>query len=151
MTPAIIWLVLGLLLIISELIATSIIAVFLGLGALATSFLAYLGWVNDTSWQLLTFSLVSLATLIVARRRLKEFFVGTSTSKNQPSEFLQQALGQRVEVVTNFDQGKGRVKLNGVEWTAFSEEELQAGTTAWVVYNRGIELYVSSNKLNSKA
>ena len=42
MTLPLVWILLGLYLILSELVATSIIAVFLGLGALATGGLLYL-------------------------------------------------------------------------------------------------------------
>lgn len=146
MTPALVWMLLGMLLILSELLATSVIAVFLGLGALATSFLLYWGWIEDLSWQFVVFSGVSLLTLLVARRRLQALFVGRTLRNNQPSEFLQQALGKRVEVVTTFQQGKGRVRLNGVDWTAYSDEDLVAGSVAWVSYNQGIDLYVTSTR-----
>lgn len=146
MTPPLVWIILGLFLILTELIATSIIAVFLGIGALATGCLLYLGLIDTPTMQLLVFSAVSLLSLLIARRRLKEFFVGKTIQKNQTSNFLQQAVGQRVKAVTNFEQGAGRVELNGVQWTAYSEEELQKGDTAWITHNDGIELYVASKK-----
>ncbi|GLR62711.1 NfeD family protein [Marinospirillum insulare] len=144
MTPPLVWIILGLFLILTELVATSIIAVFLGIGALVTGSLLYLEVITTPAVQLLTFSAVSLLSLLVARRRLKTFFVGSTIEKNQHSDFLQQALGQRVKVVTSFEQGAGRVELNGVQWSAYSEEALQKGDTAWVIYNEGIELHVAS-------
>lgn len=149
MTLPLVWILLGLFLILSELVATSIIAVFLGLGALATGSLLYLGIINSLTLQLLVFSAVSLLSLLLARRRLKQLFVGGTIQKNQQSNFLQQAIGQRVEVVSNFEQGTGRVKLNGVQWTAYSKEALKKGDTAWITHNEGIELYVISNQPNS--
>lgn len=149
MTPALIWIILGLFLILSELIATSIVAVFLGIGALATGGLLYLGLINSLAIQLWVFSGISLLSLVMARRRLKQLFVGGTIKKNQQSNFLQQAIGQRVEVINNFEQGRGRVKLNGVQWTAYSKEALKKGDTAWITHNEGIELYVISNQPNS--
>ncbi|NLW05780.1 MAG: NfeD family protein [Pseudomonadaceae bacterium] len=149
MTPPLVWILLGLFLILSELVATSIIAVFLGLGALATGGLLYLGIINSLTLQLLVFSAVSLLSLLLARRRLKQLFVGGTIQKNQHSNFLQQAIGQRVEVVSNFEQGAGRVKLNGVQWTAYSEEALKKGDAAWIIHNEGIELYIASKKPNT--
>lgn len=146
MTPPLIWIILGLFLILTELVATSIIAVFLGIGALATGGLLYLGLISTPTLQLLVFSAISLLSLLIARRRLKAFFVGKTIEKNQPSNFLQQAVGQRVEVVATFQQGAGRVKLNGVQWTAYSDEALNQGDTAWITHNEGIELYVASKK-----
>jgi len=147
MTPPLVWIIVGIFLILSELVATSIIAVFLGLGALATGALLYLGIINSLTLQLLVFSAVSLLSLVIARRRLKTLFVGDTIQKNQHSDFLQQAIGQRVKVVTNFEQGTGRVELNGVQWTAYSEEALSSGDTAWITHNEGIALYVTSKKV----
>lgn len=151
MTPALIWIILGIFLILSELIATSIVAVFLGLGALATGALLYLGTINSLAIQLWVFSGISLLSLLIARRRLKQFFVGGTIKKNQQSDFLQEAIGQRVKVVTSFNQGAGRVELNGVQWTAYSEEVLSQGDTAWITHNEGIELYVASKKTGSSS
>lgn len=148
MTPALVWVILGLFLILTELVATSIIAVFLGLGALATGSLLYLGLIEALTLQFLAFSAISLLSLLIARRRLKAFFVGKTIQKNQPSNFLQQAIGQRVEVVASFEQGVGRVKLNGVQWTAYSDEALTKGDTAWITHNESIALYVASTKPN---
>ena len=144
MTPSLVWIILGIFLILSELVATSIVAVFLGLGALATGALLYLGIINSLTLQLLVFSGISLLSLVIARRRLKTLFVGDTIQKNQHSDFLQQAIGQRVKVVTSFEQGAGRVELNGVQWTAYSEEALSSGDTAWITHNEGIALYVTS-------
>jgi len=146
MTPPLVWIILGISLILSELVATSIIAVFLGLGALATGTLLYLEIINSLPLQLLVFSAVSLLSLMLARRRLKALFVGDTIKKNQHSDFLQQAIGQRAKVVTSFEQGTGRVELNGVQWTAYSEEALNPGDTAWITHNEGIALYVTSKK-----
>jgi len=146
MTPSLVWIILGIFLILSELVATSIVAVFLGLGALATGALLYLGIINSLTLQLLVFSGISLLSLVIARRRLKTLFVGDTIQKNQHSDFLQQAIGQRVKVVTSFEQGAGRVELNGVQWTAYSEEALSSGDTAWITHNEGIALYVTRKK-----
>ena len=148
MTLPLVWILLGLFLILSELIATSIIAVFLGIGALVTGSLLYIGAINSLAMQLWLFSGISLLSLMIARRRLKQFFVGGTIQKNQQSNFLQQAIGQRVEVINNFEQGRGRVKLNGVQWTAYSKEPLVQGDIAWIVHNEGIELYVTCNPPN---
>ena len=49
---AIVWIVVGILLILSELLATSVVAVFIGLGALATGILLWLGLIDSLAWQL---------------------------------------------------------------------------------------------------
>lgn len=150
MTP-LIWISIGLLLILSELLATSIIAVFLGLGALATGLALQFGWVESLTAQLVLFSLVSLASLLLARRKLQAWFVGETRTPSKASQHFQEEIGQRVEVISDFDQGAGRVRLNGVAWDAFSEDPLKQGDIAWVTANRGIQLFVTQHNPNSVA
>src|SRR5690606_15445128 len=120
-----IWIALGLLLILSELMATSVVAVFLGLGALVTGIFLHLGWVNSLSVQLMLFSGTSLLTLLLARRRLKNIFVGQTLTPQQHSAFFTQSIGERVTVTQDFEKGAGRVELNGVHWDAYSNEPLK--------------------------
>lgn len=144
MTP-LIWIALGLLLILSELMATSVVAVFLGLGALVTGIFLHLGWVNSLSVQLMLFSGTSLLALLLARRRLKSIFVGQTLTPQQHSAFFTQSIGERVTVTQDFEKGAGRVELNGVHWDAYSNEPLKKGDVAWITHNQGIELYVASH------
>lgn len=145
MSP-VLWLITGVLLILSELLATGVIAVFMGLGAIMTALFLQLGWIESAMAQVLLFSGVSLVTLLLARNKLKDIFLGKSLRLGEPSAVVQQAIGQRVTVVTRFEQGAGRVLLNGVQWNAFSEDALDEGDIAWVVRNSGIELHVSKTK-----
>lgn len=147
MTP-LIWITLGILLILSELMATSIVAVFLGLGALVTGIFLYLGWIDSLAVQLLLFSGSSLLALLLARRKLKALFVGNTLNPHQHSDFFTQAIGQRVVVSCDFVKGAGRVELNGVHWDAFSNDPLKKGDVAWITHNQGIELYVASQHTN---
>lgn len=144
MTP-LIWIVIGLLLILSELLATSIIAVFLGLGALAAGLALQLGWIDSLAAQLVVFSLISSIALVTARRKLKIWFVGETRDRTNSNQHFQQEIGQRVEVLDDFNQGAGRVILNGVHWDAYSEDPLKKGEVAWVTANRGIQLYVAQH------
>lgn len=144
MTP-LIWISIGLLLILSELLATSIIAVFLGLGALAAGIALQLGWVDSLPAQLVIFSLVSATSLLLARRKLKTWFVGETRNTKNSNQHFQQEIGQRVEVIEDFTQGAGRVILNGVHWDAYSEDPLKKGDIAWVTANRGIQLFVTQH------
>jgi len=150
MTP-LIWIALGLLLILSELLATSIVAVFLGLGALAAGIALQLGLADTLTAQLVIFSLVSLTTLLLARRKLQLWFVGETRNKRNSNRHFQQEIGQRVEVLEDFVQGAGRVSLNGVHWDAYSEDELKKGDIAWITANRGIQLYVTQQAPNQAA
>ena len=146
MNTAVVWIIVGIVLILSELLATSIIAVFIGIGAIVTGILLWAGIIESLTWQMLVFGVVSLSTLMLARQRLKAWFVGDSVDQGAGSMDFQKDLGERVTVERDFHQGAGRVILNGVAWDALSDDDLKAGDVAWVVANEGIRLTVSRNK-----
>jgi membrane protein implicated in regulation of membrane protease activity len=137
-----IWIIIGVVLILSELLATSIVAVFLGLAAIIVGVLLQLGWIESASAQYSIFGIVSLLLLFTARGRFKRWFVGFTADKGEhPSRFTED-IGDTVTVLTDFQQGQGRVVLNGVQWDARSTDELKAGELARVVSNQGIHLTV---------
>lgn len=146
MTAAIIWLVVGILLILSELLATSIVAVFLGTGALATAFSIQAGLIDSQAEQFLVFGIVSLVSLVVARKHCKRWLVGYTANRAEGQSQFQRDIGERVIVLADFHQGAGRVTLNGVAWNARSDETLKTGEVAWVIANEGIRLVVSREK-----
>ncbi|NRQ43510.1 NfeD family protein [Rheinheimera sp. YQF-2] len=148
MDIATIWIIIGIVLILSELLATSIVAVFLGIAAIIVGLLLHFGVIESYSMQYLLFGALSLVLLFSARGRFKRWFVGyTADSNEQPSGFAED-IGCRVTVHSDFVQGAGRVVLNGVQWDAESNDDLKAGDVAWVVANHGIKLVVSATKPN---
>ncbi|WLD59175.1 NfeD family protein [Salinispirillum sp. LH 10-3-1] len=138
-----IWIIVGVLLILSELMATSIVAVFLGIGAIVTGVLLYFGVIESFTAQAIVFGVVSLSSLIVARKRFKTIFGGFTADAGEQSTQFQRDIGERVTVLADFEQGAGRVTLNGVAWNAESSDDLKAGEVAWVIANEGINLTVS--------
>ncbi|MCT8127515.1 MAG: NfeD family protein [Alishewanella aestuarii] len=142
MSTAMIWIIIGVALILSELLATSIVAVFLGLAAIVVGVLLQLGWIESASTQYTVFGIVSLVLLFTARGRFKRWFVGFTADKGEhPSRFTED-IGDTATVLADFQHGRGRVVLNGVQWDAQSSDELKAGDLARVVANEGIHLTV---------
>ncbi|WP_019677433.1 NfeD family protein [Arsukibacterium perlucidum] len=146
MSIAMIWIIVGVLLILSELLATSIVAVFLGIGAIVVGILLQLGWIESATMQYLTFGVVSLALLLLARGHFKRWFTGYTADQGEQPSRLKDDIGNRVVVLADFQQGAGRVVLNGVQWDARSSEPLKAGEVAWVIANEGIHLIVSAQQ-----
>ena len=89
-----------------------------------------------------------MGSLFLARRRLKAWFGGFTSDQGENHSAFRQDLGERVTVENDFNQGAGRVILNGVAWDALSDDELKAGDVAWVVANEGIRLTVSRERPN---
>ncbi|WNO59559.1 NfeD family protein [Rheinheimera sp. MMS21-TC3] len=148
MNIATLWIIAGIVLILSELMATSIVAVFLGVAAIIVGLLLNYDIISSYSLQFLIFAVLSLAMLFSVRSHCKRWFVGyTADSTEQPSNVASD-IGVRVIVHSTFEQGAGRVVLNGVQWDAESNDPLQAGDVAWVIANQGIKLQVSANKPN---
>lgn len=146
MSAAVIWIIFGVVLILTELLATSIVAVFLGVAAIVVGIMLQFGLIESASAQYSIFGIVSLLLLFTARGRCKRWFVGyTADSKEQPSTFSED-IGDRVTVLADFQQGQGRVLLNGVQWDAHSADDLKAGELAWVTANQGIHLQVAREK-----
>ena len=148
MNIATLWIIAGIVLILSELMATSIVAVFFGVAAIIVGLLLNYNIISSYSMQFLIFAVLSLAMLFSVRSRCKRWFVGyTADSTEQPSNVASD-IGVRVIVHSNFEHGAGRVVLNGVQWDAESNDQLQAGDVAWVIANQGIKLQVRASKPN---
>lgn len=148
MSIAVIWISVGVLLVLSELLATSVVAVFFGVAAILVGLLVQLGIIESASLQFLLFGIISLALLFTARERCKRWFVGHTSDTNEQASSFSQDIGHRVIAHSDFTQGTGRVVLNGVQWDARSDDPLQSGDVAWVIDNDGINLHVSATKPN---
>jgi len=138
------WLIFGMVLIISEALMMSFVAVFFGLGALVVGILTWFGLLNTLPWQLLCFALVSLALLFLTRRRFKGALKGDVVASNTQAQ--SDLIGQRVEVLTPFEHGKGAVFFRGARWDAYSEDPLEEKTSAWIIDHTSITLTVSNKK-----
>lgn len=146
MSATLLWIVLGIVLIVSELLLTSVVAVFFGMAAVLVGVLLQLGVIESTTAQFTVFGVVSLASLFLARGKFARWFKGYTADANEVKPDFQHDIGERGIVVDDFAQGMGRITLNGVRWKALSDEDLKAGEAVWVTSNNGIELTVARKK-----
>lgn len=136
------WLLLGLLLLVSEFFVPGLIAAFFGIGALVVGLLTMLGIIESTGVQLTLFAVISLVALFVLRRQCQRWLKGTEGDKSLADLDDAGFMGARVEVLADFQDGVGDVLLNGSKWDAESDEPLRAGDVAWVQDHKGIVLKV---------
>lgn len=149
MSTAMWWMVIGIVLIVVELMITSVIAVFFGIAAIVTALLLQFGVIESLAMQYTVFAVVSIAALFFARGRLANWFKGHSKGGNVEKPSFQNDIGERVTVVDDFQRGAGKVILNGVRWNALSTEDLMAGETVWVIANEGIQLTVARDRFST--
>lgn len=142
-----IWLIAGALLIASEFLITGIIALFFGAGALGVALALWLGLIDSPAEQLTLFAVLSVASLLLAREKLRKWFRGKVSHLGPGDGDVISARGNRVTVTRDFHEGAGVVRLSGAEWNAESTDPDAApreGDTLWVVGHRGITLEVTA-------
>lgn len=152
MDTAWIWLILGALLILSEFFMTGLVAIFFGVGALLVGLLTALGLLDNLPEQILVFAVLSVASLLFARERIKVWFRGRVSERWDGDRDLIASRGQRVSVTRAFVDGMGRVRLSGTDWKAESiDGDHPQGATVWVIGHQGITLTVSGQRPSDAA
>ncbi len=134
------WLAGGLALVVAELVTPSgFFIIFFGLGALAVGFLARLGIVESLALQVLWFSVLSVASLLIFRGRLRESF------QVPPAPNVDSLIGDLAIMQERLSPGVvGRVEVRGASWSArnTSAVTLDSGQRARVAGVDGLLLAV---------
>jgi membrane protein implicated in regulation of membrane protease activity len=131
MSPGLIWLLAGVVLVGAETISGELFLLMLGGGALAAAAGAAfgLGWLGSA----VVFAIVSVALLLVARPVLRRRMEANLPSLDTHHRTM---TGRSAEVVERVDGESGRVRIAGELWSARSldgHEVIEAGTTATVM------------------
>lgn len=129
--PAVLWFIVGVVLVIAEFLVPGFVVIFFGAGALIVSLLCWLGWVEQTSAQLLLFSVCSLVMLFGLRWLVKGWFVGQS-KKQGDSDEMSDIIGHEVRCLTSFSAAEpyGKAEFKGANWKARSSVPLSEGSYA---------------------
>lgn len=132
------WLVLGLVLLISEMMSGTSYLLWPAVAAFVTGLVAFSGmtnWVFDvTLFAVLTIALTLMGRPLVQRWRN----AGGLTNLNERSRSL---VGTRA-TLANFANGVGAVKINDTMWRAVSDDALNAGDNVEVAGVEGSTLKV---------
>ncbi len=135
------WIIFGLLLIIGEFVVSGLVLIFLGLAAVIVGGLAYVGLINDLTWEITLFAVLSLALLGGARRYLRDWLFGREvTGRN--SDDSAGLVGGRATVEADFVDGIGSVRYRGARWQAQSEQSLKSGQMVRISKHEGLWLTV---------
>jgi inner membrane protein len=146
--PGAIWILLGVLLILSEFVVPGIIAMFLGAAAVIVGVLLLVGVPLSLNVQILLFGALSVVLVLAARRRVASWFRGSSEHAEEGVEVL--TPGTPVTATTEFANGIGVVSYRGARWNAESAEPIAAGQRVWITGRRGLVLEVSARTPESQ-
>lgn len=141
-TPEVVWLSLGILLLLAEVTTGGFWVGFFGLGAIVTGALLWFGVVGALNVQLAVFVLASVLPLVLFRRSLVRWL-----NRDKPVVPIGDAAGQTAVVVSEIGPGAiGRVEFQGSTWDAESlaGEQLAPGARVRIVRQDGTRLFVRS-------
>jgi inner membrane protein len=117
-----IWLIAGVLLIVTELFLPGLVVCFLGLGAILVAGLRWLGLLTGMVNSITAWFLISIVLLVGLRHVMLKWLPSERTYQMTDEDL--EAVGSIVEVVepiSSIDQ-KGRVRFGGTTWPAISKE-----------------------------
>ncbi|GAB3893005.1 hypothetical protein GCM10028803_06650 [Larkinella knui] len=119
------WVLLGILFLIAELLSVSFVFTFLSVGAFVTALVTVLGITPNLTTQLFCFAVVTVLTLVTGRKPLRRWF----ESRTKKQEYIE-SVGDKATVTETIPaSGEGRIFYRGTEWAAVSEhhESIMAG------------------------
>lgn len=141
--PAVIWFLIGLGLLILELVLPGLVVLFFGIGAWVTA-LACKIFDIDLNFQILIFLVTSLLGLVLLRKYLRNRFF--SRRKDEVGEALEEFIGHKAKVISDFKNGEGKVEIKGTPWNAVCDEALKKGQTVVIEKKDSLTLFVKPNK-----
>lgn len=137
-----VWLGIGVVLIVSEFALPGLVAIFLGIGALLTGGLVFLGYLETIPYQLFFWLLSSTILLFTLREQFRKFFPSLSSFERTDEDEVM--IGKVVEVVEDIapDGAPGRVRYQGTTWEAFSQSRIEKGQFVKIVERKNLTLIV---------
>ena len=137
-----IWLTLAIVFAITEVVTVGLTTIWFSLGALVSLLLVICG-VDNITVQIVVFVLVSLLSLIATRPLVKKYI----NKKVQPTN-ADRCIGKEAFVTEEINNvlSKGAVKVNGVEWSARSEDNsvIEIGEKVKIISIDGVKVIVQT-------
>jgi membrane protein implicated in regulation of membrane protease activity len=138
-----IWLIIGLVMLLAELVSVLLVFIFFAIGALFTAFLASVGILPDIETQIIAFSAISILSLLVLRKHAKKL-LGNRGKHSEYNEFV----GETALVIRDIPvSGYGKIYYRGAEWKAISSDNqlIIAGSKVVIRRTDGIVLIVEES------
>lgn len=139
------WLILFVVLLIIEILTLGLTTIWFAGGALVAFILAFVGF--DLPVQIIVFLLVSILLLVLTRPVAIKFF-----NKERQKTNAESLIGQKAVVIEKIDtiHGIGRAEVNGMEWSAKTDEAgqiIEAGEIVVIEGIQGVKLIVKKEEI----
>ena len=142
---AIFWLVLFVILLVIEIFTMGLTTIWFAGGSILAFILAYVGF--GLPVQIIVFLLVSIILLVLTRPIAVKFF-----NKERQKTNAESLIGQKAIVLETIDtlHGVGRAEVNGMEWSAKTDEPgeiIEIGTVVVIEGIQGVKLIVKKEEV----
>ena len=139
------WLILFVILLVIEILTMGLTTIWFAGGALVAFILAFVGF--GLPVQIIVFLLVSIGLLVLTRPIAMKFFNQERQKTNAES-----LIGQKAIILERIDtlHGTGRAEVNGMEWSAKtddSDETIDAGEVVVIEGIQGVKLIVRKEEV----
>jgi len=138
-----IWLIVGLIMLLAELVSVLLVFIFFAIGALLTALLASIGILSTPEMQLIAFSVISLLSLLILRKHARQL-LDNRGKHHEYNEFV----GETALVIRDIpSNGEGKIYYRGAEWKAVSlhSSAIIAGSKVVIIRTDGIILVVEES------
>ena len=150
--PPLIWFLIGLGLVLVEFMIPGAMFVFFGVGAWIAALTTWIGLTDSLAWQIIVFSVSSVALLIMLRHRLRGQFLGHTGSEQDLDHDLEEFVGRVVSVTQTIRPGEpGRIEYKGAGWQASSDQSFEPGDRVVITGLDGIRVTVTTVSSSSAA
>lgn len=141
----IIWLMIFVVLLIIEIFTMGLTTIWFAGGAVIAFVLAFVGF--GVPVQIIVFLLTSIILLVLTRPLAVKFF-----NKERQRTNAESLIGQKAIVLEKIDslRGEGRAEVNGMEWSAKTdepEEIIEAGEIVVIEGIQGVKLIVRKEEV----
>ncbi|MBQ4559439.1 MAG: NfeD family protein [Tyzzerella sp.] len=139
------WLIMFAVLLVIEILTMGLTTIWFAGGAIVAFVLAYVGF--GLPVQIIVFLLVSIALLVLTRPIAMKFFNQERQKTNAES-----LIGQNAVVLETIDtlHGVGRAEVNGMEWSAKTDDAdmiIEAGEVVIIEGIQGVKLIVKKQEV----
>ena len=141
------WLIAGTLLMMVEVFVPGVFVVWLGLAAVLTGITLSIFSDITVSYQLLTFSILSVICVFIGWYVYGKVLVKSSNREySDLNNGAQSFVGKEYSVLEDSTNGRSRVKIGDTVWLVESKDELKEGDAVIIESVDGIVLHVKKKK-----